>query len=178
MKINEKAEYIDNFLTKQECAEMIAKVEAIGFEDAYIISNGKPVLAKEIRNNQRVIIDDMALAENLWERLKPMLNISVEGWNPVGLNERFRYYRYTELQLFRMHRDFAYKFKSRESKWSLIIYLNEEFEGGDTEFKEFVIRPNTGRAAIFEHSLLHEGATVKSGVKYAVRTDIMFEKKA
>ena len=34
--------------------------------------------------------------------------------------------------------------------------------------------PAAGLALVFDHTLLHEGALLKKGVKYAMRTDVMF----
>jgi prolyl 4-hydroxylase len=62
---------------------------------------------------------------------------------------------------------------------SNIIYLNEGFEGGETIFfvePEVVIRPRTGAGLFFQHPIIHEGAMVTSGTKYAVRTDLMYKK--
>jgi len=55
--------------------------------------------------------------------------------------------------------------------------LNEGFEGGETTFfvdPEVVIRPRTGAGLFFQHPIIHEGAVVKSGAKYAMRTDLMY----
>lgn len=38
----------------------------------------------------------------------------------------------------------------------------------------FSLRPPVGSAVVFDHLLLHEGAEVESGVKYAVRTDLVY----
>ncbi len=174
--IQNRIEVFDEFLTSDQCAALVERVEAIGFEDAYIISNGERIVAKEIRNNQRVILDDLDLASELWGKITSTLSLKVEGWFPVGLNERFRFYRYTENQLFRLHKDFPFVRNNQESKLSFIIYLNEDFKGGQTDFRQFEISPKTGRAIAFGHDLLHEGKSVLSGIKYAVRTDIMYEK--
>ena len=174
--IQNGVEVFDSFLSSDECSSLIERVEAIGFEDAYIISNGEKILAKEIRNNQSVILDDLELANILWKKMNSRLSLKVEGWSAIGLNERFRFYRYTENQMFRLHRDFPYARNNQESKLSFIIYLNESFEGGQTDFRQFEISPKTGRAIAFDHNLLHEGKSVLSGIKYAVRTDIMYEK--
>ena len=174
--IQNRLQVFDSFLNFDECAALIERVEAIGFEDSYIISNGEKIVAKEIRNNQRVILDDLNLANKLWEKIISSLSLKVEGWVPVGLNERFRFYRYTENQLFRLHKDFPFVRNNQESKLSFIIYLNESFKGGQTDFRQFEISPKTGRAIAFDHDLLHEGKSVLSGIKYAVRTDIMYEK--
>lgn len=176
MNINEKLEVLDSFLDPSECLSLIDRVESIGFEDAYIISNGEKIFAKEIRNNKRVILDDPTLAESLWQKVRSLISLEIHGWKPVGLNERFRFYRYEKHQMFRIHRDFPYQRENQESKLSLIIYLNEEFEGGQTDFRQLEISPKTGRAIAFEHNLLHEGKAVTSGIKYAVRTDVMYEK--
>lgn len=37
-----------------------------------------------------------------------------------------------------------------------------------------MVRAQAGDVLIFDHRLLHEGAAVTSGVKYAVRTDVMY----
>lgn len=174
VRINSSAEYLDGFLSEEECKNFIALAEDKGFEDSKIISGGREIVAKEIRNNTRVFIDDVEIASKIWLRLKPQLSVIVSGWSPVGLNERLRFYRYEPNQMFRLHRDMAYEFRNQKSFLSIIIYLNDDFEGGDTEFKDFSITPKTGRAAIFKHELLHQGNAVQAGVKYAVRTDVMF----
>ena len=176
MEVRDKVEIFDSFLSPKDCRQLIKRAESIGFEDAYIISDGQKVFAKEIRNNQRVILDDVDLAADIWRKIQLLISLETEGWAPVGLNERFRFYRYTKHQMFRMHRDFPYSRESRESKLSLIIYLNDNFEGGQTDFREFEVFPETGRAIAFHHDLLHEGKSVLSGTKYAVRTDVMYEK--
>jgi len=56
-----------------------------------------------------------------------------------------------------------------------MIYLNEDYEGGQTRFSNISIEPKTGTALIFLHSLEHEGSAVTSGVKYVLRSDIMYK---
>ena len=178
MRINKQVEYINDFLSLHECMDLISRAELIGFEDKYRALDDKPIIAKKIRNSQRVVIDDSELAEELWSRAAPLITIEYDGWQPVKLNKRLRFYRYTESQWFRLHKDMPCIMGACESKLSFIIYLNEEFEGGCTNFRDFKITPQAGRAAMFDHMLLHEGAIVKSGVKYIVKTDVMFEKTA
>lgn len=54
--------------------------------------------------------------------------------------------------------------------------------GGATAFlsrdkkRRLDVNPQTGSVLIFQHEgLLHEGAEVKEGVKYTMRTDILYE---
>jgi prolyl 4-hydroxylase len=58
-----------------------------------------------------------------------------------------------------------------------MIYLNDAFEGGETKFNKCSIEPATGKALIFRHELLHEGCPVITGIKYVLRTDIMYRRK-
>ncbi len=60
---------------------------------------------------------------------------------------------------------------------TFMIYLNEDMKGGETKFIECDIKPETGKALIFIHELLHEGAPVLEGVKYVLRTDVMYRRK-
>jgi len=55
-----------------------------------------------------------------------------------------------------------------------MIYLNDNYEGGETTFNDLTIRPQQGMALVFLHDLEHEGSVVRQGVKYVLRSDIMF----
>ena len=78
-----------------------------------------------------------------------------------------------------MHRDGVNVADGKKSFTTVNIFLNSEFEGGETSFftdsSELVIKvkPVTGRAAIFDRNIYHTGNTVLKGVKYLMRTDIM-----
>ena len=98
------------------------------------------------------------------------------GWRPHGLNERLRFYRYTPGQHFRWHLDGAFQRSPRErSRWTFMVYLNDDFDGGGTDFEDGVtVRPVTGAALVFAHGLRHQGAEVTRGTKYVLRSDVMF----
>jgi hypothetical protein len=57
-----------------------------------------------------------------------------------------------------------------------MVYLNDGFEGGGTTFLDLdeVVEPAPGMALLFQHPILHEGPEVTSGIKYVVRSDIMY----
>ena len=162
---------------------MIRQAEGIGFAKAPItIGPNRFRMAPEIRNNTRVILDDTGLARRLWGRLCPLLPAELEGMSAAGLNERFRFYRYEAGQKFDWHRDGAFHRSDREwSLLTLIFYLNDGYEGGETEF-EYVtegtlqITPRAGHALVFSHPLLHRGAPVRGGTKYVLRTDVMYRR--
>jgi hypothetical protein len=48
----------------------------------------------------------------------------------------FRVYKYLPGQQFKMHRDGSYERNENEkSFYTFLIYLNDDFEGGETEFE-------------------------------------------
>jgi hypothetical protein len=57
---------------------------------------------------------------------------------------------------------------------TFMIYLNEGYEGGETRFESLSVAGKLGMALVFEHGLLHESAEVTGGVKYVLRSDVMY----
>ena len=171
----------ENFLTSEECKGFINFSEKEGYHESLIrVKGGGEVMNKEIRDNDRVIWDNPQVASQLWSLVKDLMPHDIDGWEPVGLNERFRFYRYKDGQQFKPHVDGSYKKSPTEmSKITLLLYLNEDFEGGATtliiENEEII--PKTGMLLLFEHKLLHCGRPVISGTKYVLRTDVMYKLK-
>jgi hypothetical protein len=177
---------VHDFLSQDECDYYTTLSESVGFGGAPITTSAGPVMRKDIRNNDRVMIDDPRLAETMWERVKPFFPERVSFWAPVGLNERWRFYRYDPGQQFDWHFDGAYERSPLErSAFTLMIYLNGGVAGGATEFNlrarggvrsdDPIVRvqPEPGKALIFTHRVLHRGAPVAAGRKYVMRTDVM-----
>jgi len=168
---------IPDVLSAAECADAIARIEELGPAAAPISTPDGFVMRPDVRNNERVMFDDTELAARLFARIQSAVPADLFGMKACGANERFRCYRYKPGQQFAAHYDGAYERSSRErSMLTLIIYLNEDFTGGRTAFLDFGLEaiPKTGTALVFQHLLLHEGCTVHSGVKYAMRSDVMY----
>jgi prolyl 4-hydroxylase len=179
-------------MTPSECRALIEEARRIGFTQAGLaIGDEQYRVNEKARNNKRVIIESRELAQTLWRRAKKQLNQTHEGARVVGLNERFRIYQYEAGQYFAPHYDLRMKLPDGESRESFMIYLNENFEGGTTRFFEqkprgehrsrkrnnherFSVKAPTGGAVVFDHLLLHEGSAVTKGIKYAVRTDVVY----
>jgi hypothetical protein len=166
---------VEGFCSAPECDNYIELSESLGFGDAPISTFGGPVIAKGVRDNERVILDDPALAQAIWERARSYVPALLGGHRALGVNERFRFYRYDPGQTFRWHRDGSFEPPDgRRSRLTLMVYLNDDFEGGETRFEQAAIRPVTGMALVFVHQLLHQGAAVRRGRKYVLRTDVMY----
>lgn len=166
---------IDDFLHPEECKRFIAISEEIGFSEAVISTDDGDKVMKEARNNDRILHDDKDLAERLFRRALPHLPAQIDGWTPSGFNERFRFYRYTNEQYFKWHQDGTHRLSANEESFlTFIIYLNDDFRGGATEFAWEKIQAKAGRALVFPHRLRHQGANIISGTKYVLRTDVMY----
>src|SRR5262245_30282882 len=96
------------FANRRECEGLIARAESRGVEGATITTQRGAERDAGVRNNDRVIIDDPDLAAELWERLRADVPPFVSGRQAIGLNERFRFYRYDPRQQFRGHVDHPY----------------------------------------------------------------------
>ncbi|KAJ3232720.1 hypothetical protein HDU81_002770 [Chytriomyces hyalinus] len=177
-----------NIISPQECISLITTLEEIGFEKALIsVGPGKEVLDETYRKSQRRIIDSVPLSEAIWERIKhlvPETVLSPAGlqMKVVGLNERLRVLKYVPGDSFKPHRDSTFSRGNEMSVFTVQVYLNDCDEGGSTAMwgdgKSSDIkreaRCETGQVAIFSHRIMHEGSEVVKGVKYTIRTEVMY----
>jgi hypothetical protein len=60
--------------------------------------------------------------------------------------------------------------------FAIEIFLNDNFEGGNTDFVWESVKPSQGSALVFPHRFHHQGSVVTSGVKYILRTDVLYTK--
>lgn len=167
----------ERVMSAAECGELVARIDALGPAAAPISTAAGFVMQPEVRNNERVMFDDPALAAELFRRVAGAVPARLFGRRAVGVNERFRCYRYQPGQRFAAHYDGAFRRNAGEaSELTFMVYLNEAFTGGKTAFLDFdlAVTPRTGAALFFQHRLLHEGAEVVSGVKYVLRSDVMY----
>ena len=177
---------IENFLQPEECDSFIEDSLKQGYEPTTIETRGGAMRVERIRNNDRLTVDDKNLADGFWRPLKPFLPDVFGGREPIGLNERFRYYRYTLNQLFDWHFDGFYERENGEcSQYTFMVYLNDDFIGGTTSFcdvkcklvfDEFVVTPQKGSALLFFHRIPHRGDPVIEGTKFVLRSDVMYSK--
>ena len=167
---------LEDFLTKTECLHFINVGEKAGFEAAKVqVGGAQQSLITGIRNNERVEYNNQRLADELWKRFETFAPV-LQDHQAVGLNEMFRFYKYTPGQRFKMHRDGNFTRNTQErSFYTFLMYLNDDFDGGGTEFKDlFTVSPKQGSLLVFFHPLKHEGKILTAGTKYVLRSDIMY----
>ncbi|KAI1746662.1 prolyl 4-hydroxylase [Xylaria castorea] len=197
---------LKDVLTRQECTSIVAAMESIGFiPDCPLRDDGS---ASSILAHNVYWVVDEAFHDALWERVSPHIPLYVGGRKARGINRRFRVYRYVPGAEYRCHFDggwppsgvdpktgnYVYDASptgaKQSSLFTFLVYLNDEFEGGETTFftpsiREGVmnahpVRPTMGSVALFPHgdakgALLHEGTGVRKGAKYIIRTDVEFD---
>ncbi|MFK7934410.1 MAG: 2OG-Fe(II) oxygenase [Saprospiraceae bacterium] len=169
---------IDNFLTERACEDLILFSKQKGYEEQKVSLRSGQKMMKIIRNNYRLMYPDENLANQFWDILKGFCRMEVENNVAVGLNEQFRFYKYESNQRFKRHIDGRFKRNEQEeSRITFMIYLNDDFVGGETKFDEVIIRPKTGTALCFIHEQKHEGCPVPKGTKYVLRTDVMYRNR-
>lgn len=155
---------VDYLLTTKECKRIIQLLDK---EDLEIVDRGE--LASYSRN---IWIDD-EFADEIYSRVYSYLPTGT-----VRCNEHIRFSKYAPGQEFNLHTDGlnrdAY---GNQSKYTVNIFLNHGFVGGETEFFQeggsISATPQAGRAVLFDREILHRGNRVLSGTKYLLRTDVM-----
>lgn len=170
-------------LSSMACQELIKQLETTGYTPTGTL------YPPAYRDNDRLVFDDPLLAESLFQTLRSFLPERIGSSRLYGLNSRFRSCRYSEGQSFCRHRDGAYHASPRlRSRLTFMIYLNHarEFSGGATRFYSdrftpeslIEVEPHTGDLLVFSHDFWHDGEAVTHGVKYVLRSDILYSDEA
>ncbi|MEI2454790.1 2OG-Fe(II) oxygenase [Lysobacter firmicutimachus] len=172
---NDRVFTLRPLLAPDECAELIALAEAHGFEPAGVrTADGGQKPMAHVRNNERAVFESPHWVGALWQRLRAVGLPALDGEVAAGLPRALRFYKYGPGQRFRMHKDGPWSEDGRLSRLTLLVYLNDGFGGGDTDFRQFRVVPRAGDGLLFVHDTWHEGATVEYGTKYALRSDVMY----
>ncbi|MDX1960853.1 MAG: 2OG-Fe(II) oxygenase [Leptospiraceae bacterium] len=182
---------IPSLFSKTECEQLLNSEIKKSFQKA--ISN----YPTYYRNNDRFVIDNDDLANQLFEKVKPYLPEKIEiksviqsengVWHLKELNNRLRFCKYSANQYFHRHLDGVhYRNDTTQSKLTFMIYLNSatEFKGGRTLFfktKETneiwaSYIPKQGDLIVFDHNVWHEGEVLTEGEKFVLRSDILYSK--
>jgi len=151
--------------------------------------------------------DAKAMFPALYARFQHLLPAVVAG-EPLTsfMNEKLCVFKYAEADEFRPHIDGVFpghgvspdgtgvdRWDGVDSGLSMLIYLNDDFEGGATrlfqkgshpqEGKYVDVVPKKGSALFFRHgngrdSVMHAGLPVTSGTKYMCKTNALYGAKS
>lgn len=213
-----RLQLLTGVLTPSEAHTLVRSAESVGLEpDEPLGRESASTLAHNL-----VWIIPATFHAGFLDRIRHLLPPTADGDGAklVGINRRWRIYRYRPGSVYRPHIDGGWPeshIDDAESKtpkyvydrsvarrsaggdtatptmsrYTLLLYLNDGFDGGHTTFfvpspdaegdvHAYPVRPVVGGAALFPHgaargSLLHEGSGVTRGAKYVVRTEVLYE---
>lgn len=223
-RLGKGAVVVHGMLSPEECDELM---EFIDFHDRPPAYEGEVTMTAASscpshRNNQRVSVSSPTFSNAMLARLSPVLasleqdvitcsadnahkflnkGFGMNGqWKVHSLNPHFRLCKYHEGGHFGPHYDSDYVESPlcKRSLKTFMLYLNDTYEGGETNFVNShdlhfdddaqlycsppdcifaSLKARRGDCLVFDHRLLHEGRRVSSGQKYIVRSDLMYEKE-
>ncbi len=168
---------VDDALSAAERDAYVGRLRAGAAEVAPIVGREGPEIDLAVRNNTRVMWDDAAEARALLARVEAAVPPVLSGLRLAGANPRLRLYRYGPGERHGAHWDTVVELGDGvRSLVTLVFYLNDGFEGGETDFPELdrKVAPRAGRALLFQHRILHEATEVRAGEKLVLRTDVLY----
>lgn len=184
---------LDNVLDEEDCAALLAAVNRKGFTPALVnCGRDMQMFEPEYRDGRRVIVDSPDLTQWLFDVIRNHLPMEMGQRRLVNLNERCRILCYTPGQFFAEHCDGQYRrpldhpAAGDVSMITFQLYLNDvpDRHGGATTFfphwdqRAVAVQPKAGRVLVFAQHLSHEGSIVRHGLKYTLRTEAMYTRRA
>ena len=186
---------LHDVLSHDECRQFAEISQMLGYHLDAPVS-----LPHSVRHNTNVNwIVHPEITQTIWARCAPLIPDKVGQSVAVGLNARFRFYRYGPGDFFKPHTDGAWPgsevingellhdaYGDRLSQMSFLLFLSDGYVGGRTlfftgeGFSQIVgVSTPKGGALCFPHGFhpqqyLHAGETIESGVKMIIRTDVLF----
>lgn len=189
-----------NVLSTQECKNLVNATEELGYLPDAAVS-----LPRSVRHNDSLtwVVDD-STHEVIWKRCLAFMvddkNL-FQGKKALGVNQRFRFYKYSKGDYFSLHTDGSWPgsrvserklitdyYGDRYSQMTFLLFLSDGYEGGATEFlvdsksqKLVKVKTPIGGVLCFPHGThpmhcLHSSEIISSGVKYIMRSDVLYEK--
>ena len=92
-KIDDEIFTVSGVFDRDECLHLVARAESIGFAAASVRTSSGPQMMTHIRNNDRIVFDDVELAGKMWERIRTNLP-TLDGQHACGVDSQLRIYRY------------------------------------------------------------------------------------
>lgn len=159
--------YHHDFFTPEECRELISYCDFNNLFDRSGVGSARYI--STARTSFSAMIRDREKFNSIYERACSIVNCSKDQIEDIQC------VRYLPGQEFRVHFDSD---GSILRKQTLLVYLNDDFTGGETLFPEInlIMSPKAGMCIQFvnldqENKVLansaHSGLPVKTGIKYA-----------
>lgn len=172
-KVKDGIWIVPNLLTSTECDFLLLKARENTFSKA---NNSE----KYGRYNQETYLKNQGLLTLIRSRINNEILKSQEiSFNFTETTEILEFYFYREGDFIKTHSDAPSKISDTLlTSHTLVIYLNDGFEGGETYFPdgELKLKAPKGGAVLFNQSLNHGGSIVSKGEKYILRLETFITK--
>jgi hypothetical protein len=125
------------------------------------------------------VLDAPVLALRLFYRLIEHLPETRDGAELAGIKPLLRCVEYRLGEGTQPHRDpIRETVDGLRSAMSIVVFLNDQFEGGGIEFPELgrFVDAKAGRAVVFPHALMHVDHIVARGRKFVLETDVFYSR--
>lgn len=179
---------IENFLSHGECQDMIKYIDnkKWEFEKNEFIGDKQWLIDGNVKRGYAInnFFEDEKVRKFIEDKIKKrfpdfLLTYSRRGifYQYSGIGERMSmaYYKNGKVN---QHKDKSYYRDGKRGLLSLLIYLNDNYQGGDTIFypnnEKITVKPKTGMACIFDMDILHECMLV-DGEKYALNLKLSYQ---
>jgi len=156
----------DNWLTDAEIDTILSK--DFEFVTGQVRRPDGSLQVNPIRQCQthRIEYGDVPYFDSLTQRVADFINVP-----NLMCVEPFPMIKYEPGDYFDWHSDLTGGFATQRTA-TMIMYLNDDFEGGDTCFQylDLRVRPKRGSALVYHYNpaqpLIHRGETVTAGTKF------------
>lgn len=155
-------ELFDNFITKEECEKFIDEIKNKRKKNEFTISSSA-------ETDKYIDFDLSAYFFKKYQEKTELKDSKIIGHNKLIMTSFYR-----PNTMFGIHTDTGLYYDQKrkiKSTHTLLIYLNDNFEGGhtifyDSKFKKVLdIEPKEGRCVVFPVDIFHEGLMVLEGEK-------------
>lgn len=186
-------------MTRAEVSDVLCQAETFGYRpcpeakrirvtERVLVMAG--ALAELLFARALPHLEDVTISES-GERAKGIPHNAPSGkWVPVGLNPCFRVCRYSPGGFFLPHFDAGFDESNEVRSFkTFMLYLNDVDAGGPTCFYSDVqkhyqkpdpqkvvssLQPECGSCLIFNHCITHDGGKLDQGLKFLLRTEVMY----
>ena len=117
-------------------------------------------------------------AQTLFAAVRHIAPPTLDEMHIVSLAEqRTQLMRYREGEYFGVHTDAPFVAQDGAiTKLSLVLYLNDDYAGGETIFPDLglEVRPEVGKILLFPPDLSHMSKPISRGMKYIIRSEVLY----
>ena len=144
--------------------------------------NGKEHFFLNKRKSERCLINDTSFADKLLHRIIKFIPNKYNNMILHSINYKLKFLKYCKGDYFTRHYDGNnISENGSKSQISILIYLNNDYEGAYTtffkdkeDFNGFIIKPSIGMVCLMDQKIEHEVNALINGNKYVIRTDLMY----